>query len=213
MNACMLIPHFFSPPSHRRKIYEKESQAAEAFPALPRLWLPITPYEYVTVHMEAHVHMDICTWMYAHKKKIIHKQTLAFCFPAAGSPTLELRDGQLAGKGSRAPVWPWLHMLDTAGWGPQRGQAEDEGGRRQAGDPGPTQELPSCRGWDRAGPASLAYPNNKKNSTPCPFLKGLYSLGVPIHPAGKTAMPKPSWGSDMWWAWPTGYQPQAAKCR
>lgn len=59
MIACS--SHAFSSTSHRRKIYEEESHAEEAFPSLPRLCLLITPYEYICVHMHIRIHIHRCT--------------------------------------------------------------------------------------------------------------------------------------------------------
>lgn len=83
MNAYMLVPLIFS-PSHRRKIYEKESHPAKALPALPRLWLPITPYKYVTVHMETRRHKN--TWIHAcecmhTRKRSFMRRLWCFAFP------------------------------------------------------------------------------------------------------------------------------------
>lgn len=57
----------------------------------------------------------------------------------------------------------------------------------------------------------LQTPTTRRTLLSAPLWRDFDSLGVPIHPAGQTAMPKPSWGSDTWWTWPTGYQPTGCK--
>lgn len=219
MNACMLIPHIFS-PSNRRKICERESHTAEVFPALPRLWLPITPYEYASVRMETHVHMNICMSMYAHKKKIIHEETLAFCFPTAGSPMLELRcwgTGSSQGRGKAAGLVLQCDH-DSTCWTPQgKGSRGDklvllgtEGAEDRQEALVQSKNCPAAAAETELA-LQVSRTPTRRTILPAPSWRDFSSLDVPIHPAWNMAMPKPSWGRNTWWTQPTGYQPTGSK--
>lgn len=70
----MLVPHIFFPPHTGGKFMRRRATQQRRFPALPRLWIPITPCEYVTMHMETHMHMNI--WIYA--CECMHTRTRSF---------------------------------------------------------------------------------------------------------------------------------------
>lgn len=205
MNACILVPHIIFPPHTGGKIMRRKATQQRLFPALPRFWIPITPCEYITMHMETHMHMNTCMRKYAHKNMIIHKEALAFCFPTAGSPTVQLRHwgmGSSQGRGKAAGLVLQCDHDSTCCTLQGKGLRGDKLGMEGA----------EHRGWDRAGPAGLVYPN--KNSTPCPFLKGPsfahWVCQYILLKRWPCLNPKPSWGSNAWWTWPVHW-PQSER--
>lgn len=210
MNAYMLVPLIFS-PSHRRTIYEKESHPAKALPALPRLWLPITPYKYITVPMETRRHKN--TWIHAcecmhTRKRSFMRRLWCFAFPQQEASCWS---SGAEGRG-KAAVLQCDH--DSICWTLQdKGPRGDKLGMEGTED---RQEvLVQSKNYPAAGVetelALQVLHTPTRTVLPAPFWSNFHTLGVPVHPAWKTALPKSSWGRNTWWTWPSGYQPTGCK--
>lgn len=153
-------------------------------------------------------------WMHAHKKRSFMRRLWCFAFPQQEAPCWSSGawgTGNLQGRGKAAGL---QRDHDSTCWTLQgKGPRADKLGIEGAEDR--QEALAQCKNYPAAGPerelALQVLHTPTRTVLPAPFWSDFHSLGVPVHPAWKTALPKLSWGSNTWWTRPTGYQPTDCK--